>query len=243
MASKEHRLIPAPGSRVIERRTRTRVRPFPDEIFLLFLVAAPLAAAVRASARGMAQLARRLHMASLPRLDQLDQLDQHDLTGSPTLVRVSGQVEPLAPAFETPGQMGNAVFARSIFVIPPAFRRQTATYTDETRGVDFSIRLRSGEHVQVAARDVRLHDQPRRMWSPNVAELQRRGGHAERSLFLRMPPFVRESVVQPGDLVEAAGVLVREVAPDGEAALGRGTPLVTRLRPAPGATHLWLRRV
>jgi hypothetical protein len=38
-------------------------------------------------------------------------------------------------------------------------------------------------------------------------------------------------------------VLVREVAPGGQAALGRGTPLVTRLVPSPGASHVWLRLV
>ena len=34
-----------------------------------------------------------------------------------------------------------------------------ATTNDETRGVDFQIRLPSGETVQVAARQVRLHEE------------------------------------------------------------------------------------
>ena len=135
------------------------------------------------------------------------------------------------------------MFARSIFATRPAYQHLAATTNDETRGVDFQIRLPSGETVQVAARQVRLHDGPTRIWRPNLAELARRGGDLEPSLILRLPPMVREVAVHPGDRVEAAGVLVREVAPGGQAALGRGTPLVTRLVPSPGASHVWLRLV
>jgi hypothetical protein len=245
MSSKSDLRALAPQGRVVERRTRRRVVPSPSEVFMLYLVTAPLVAAVQAGARLLGQLARRARLEALPRVDGVSAPLAESLASPEAAeeVRVHGWVEALAPPFETPGSTVPAVFARSIFATRPAYQHLAATYNDETRGVDFQIRLPSGEVVQLNARQVRLHDSPTRVWRPNLVELARRGGDLEPSLLLRLPPLVRELAVHPGDRVEAAGVLVREVAPMGQAVLGRGTPLVTRLCPSPGASHVWLRLV
>jgi hypothetical protein len=227
----------ASQGRVIERRRRSRVRPGPDELFVLYLVLSPFVALGGSAIRGAGKLLRRLRNASLPQLDRLA-----DAADGAT-VRVRGAIEPLGPGFETPGQKEVAVFARSIYVVPPVYRRETATYADETRGIDFVIRLPSGEALNVSARDVRLEDSPRRSRSLNLTELVRRGGQADRSPILRRRPLVREAILRAGDRVETSGVLVREVAPRGEAPLGRGTPLVSRLVPAAGTSYLWVRRL
>jgi len=244
-SSKQDLRALVPQGRVLERRTRRRVVPSPSEVFMLYLVTAPLVAAVQAGARVLGQLARRARLEALPRVDGISAPLSESLASSAAAeeVRVHGWVEPLAPPFETPGSTVPAVFARSIFATRSPYQHLAPTTNDETRGVDFQIRLPSDETVQVAARQVRLHDSPTRVWRPNLAELARRGGDLEPSLILRLPPMVREVAVHPGDRIEAAGVLVREVAPTGQAVLGRGTPLVTRLVPSPGASHVWLRLV
>lgn len=245
MSSKSDLRALAPQGRVLERRTRRRMTPAPTETFMLYLMTAPLVSAVQAGARLLGQLARRARIEGLPRVDGINARLSESLASAEGAeeVRVHGWVEPLAAPFETPGSTVPAVFARSIFASRPAFQHLAPTTNDETRGVDFQIRLPSGETVQLHARQVRLHDTPTRVWRPNLAELARRGGDLQPSLILRLPPPVREIAVHPGDRVEAAGVLVREVAPTGQAVLGRGTPLVTRLVPSPGASHVWLRLV
>lgn len=245
MSSKSDLRALAPQGRVLERRTKRRMTPSPTEMFMLYLVTAPLVAAVQAGARVLGQLARRARLEALPRVDGINSRLSESLASAEGAeeVRVHGWVEPLATPFETPGSTVPAVFARSIFASRPAYQHLAPTTNDETRGVDFQIRLPSGETVQLYARQVRLHDNPTRVWRPNLAELARRGADLQPSLVLRLPPPVREVAVHPGDRVEAAGVLVREVAPTGQAVLGRGTPLVTRLVPSSGASHVWLRLV
>jgi hypothetical protein len=224
---------------LIERRTRSPVRPVPDQILVLFLALAPFLDLARAALLGAGRLARRARLDALPRLRQVAGPD--DASGQ--IVRLRGRVEvPGTSGFETPGGTEPAIFVRSIYLVRSAFRRGLSTYADETRGLDFSIRLASGESVQLTARDVRLHDAPRRVPQPNLAELHRRGGQYKRSWFLGLPPFVREMAIRIGDTVEAAGMLVREVGPHGEGAMGRGTPLLIRLVPPPGSPHLWMRR-
>ena len=227
--------VPTHG-RVIERRRRSRVRPAPDELFVLHLCLAPFVALGGGVFQGAARLLRRVRAASLPRLEHIG-----DGERAAEPVRVEGEIVAVGPAFETPGQRELAVFARSIFVVPAPHRRETATYTDETRGVDFYIRLPSGETVSVFARDVRLEDPPRPSRAPNLGELARRGGQVRAAG--GQAPVVREAVLRPRDRVEVSGVLVRQVAPQGQALLGRGTPLIDRLVPPPGTGHLWVRRL
>jgi len=223
-------------SRVMQRRTRGRVGPGPSDSWVFTALVAPVWGIATAGARGFSQMVRRAQFGALPRLERLGDADQGGA------VRIRGVVEPITRGWETPGGEVAAIFARSIYLNRRSFLRRAAVYTDETKGVDFVIRLSSEETVQVLAEDVRLHDSPERVSSPNLAELERRGGHVEPGPGKRAP-LVRESAVRVGDVVEAMGILVKEVAPRGQARLGRGTPLVTRLAPPAGDRHLWLRVV
>ncbi|HEY0706067.1 MAG TPA: hypothetical protein VGG33_04685, partial [Polyangia bacterium] len=78
---------------------------------------------------------------------------------------------------------------------------------------------------------------------PNLHELARRGGEAGDPDALDPTPRVRECRLCEGDIVEVCGVLVRDVKPQGQGAFGRGTPLVVRLAPPPGAKTLSVRRL
>ncbi len=229
----------AGSGRLIERRSHSRIRPLPDEVFRLLAGLTPVLDVARA-ALGLGRLARRARLDALPRRERLAPPHARDRG---ELVRLRGRVEAPGAGFETPGAIEPALFARSIYLLRAASRRPVTTYADETRGLDFAIRLPSGESVQLEARQVRLHDPPRRITRPNLAELARRGGQCERTWLLGLPPFVREVAIRAGDTVEVAGVLVREVGPRGEAPVGRGTPLVVRLLPPPGSPYLWVRRI
>lgn len=223
------------ATRVIERRTRARAARGPWELLPVELAAEGVAHAGRLVGRGFWRLMQRLQLGTRAPLGQLP-----GALGAAT-VRIRGVVEPLGPVFETPGSPLGVVFARTIFLNQPR-PAQPSSLSDELRGVDFHIRLASGERVEVAAADVRLPGAPRRVFRPNLAELERRGGDGKRSLLLGLPPLVREQRLRVGDTVEALGVLLRQIAPGGEAISGRGTPLVTRLVPPPGGKHLWVWR-
>jgi hypothetical protein len=233
----EDRRRPTPvASRVLERRTRTRTRGIPSEVLPVAWLMEGAVWLARVFGRGVVDLARGLRLGMAPPLAQLPPAP----AGEPVTVR--GVIEPLAPTFATPGARAEVVFARTIF----ANRErpgQPRTLSDELRGVDFNLRLASGELVEVAAAEVHLLGTPRRVFRANLAELERRGGDTRDSLLFRLPPFVREHHLLSGDHVEAFGLLVRQVAPGGEAVSGRGTPLVTRLVPPTGTKHILVRRL
>jgi hypothetical protein len=235
-------LAPRPGAgRLIERRARLPIRPLPEEIVRLFIALQPLLDVFRLTLLGAGRLARRASLEAVPRRDRV--LPPSDRR-SGEMVRLVGRVEATTSAgFETPGAIEPSLFARTIYLMRSAYRRPLSTYADETRGLDFGLRLDSGELVQLAAEDVRLHDAPRKVARPNLAELGRRGGHCRRSWLFGLPPYVREVAIRAGDPVEAAGVLVREVAVGGEAPMGRGTPLLPRLVPASDTRYVWVRRI
>jgi hypothetical protein len=195
------------------------------------LVVEGVAHAGRLVGRGLWRLLRQLNLG--PRVP-LGQLPARVGTAP---VRVRGVIEAIAPPFETPGSPPGVVFARTIFRNQPR-AAEPPTISDEVRGVDFHITLASGERIEVAAADVRLPGSPRRVFRPNLAELERRGGQGRARA--GWPPLVREQCLRVGDTVEALGVLLRQVAPEGAAISGRGTPLVTRLVPPPGGKHLWI---
>jgi hypothetical protein len=235
-------LAPRPGAgRLIERRARLPIRPLPEEIVRLFIALAPVVDLARLALLGGGRLARRASLAAVPRRDQVLPAGEESPAST---VRLRGRIEATGGAgFETPGAVEPALFARTIFLMRSAYLRPLTSYADETRGLDFGIRLGSGELVHLAAEEVRLHDAPRRVARPNLAELGRRGGHCRRSWLFGLPPYVREVAIRAGDTVEVAGVIVREVGPHGEGPMGRGTPLLARLVPAPGSRYLWVRRI
>jgi hypothetical protein len=225
-------------ARMIERRTRARTTRGAGELLPLMLVAAGVLQAGRLVGRGVRGVMQRLQLGARR---PLDCLPAEPGAGTST-VRIRGVIEALGPVFETPGSSSpGVVFARTIFLNQPR-PAQPRSVSEELRGVDFHIRLASGERVEVAAADVGLPGGPRRVLRPNLPELERRGGDGRPSLLLKRPPFVREQRLQQGDVVEALGVLQRQVAPSGAAISGRGTPLVTRLVPPPGAKQLWVWR-
>jgi len=232
------RLTPL-ANRAIERRTRARTSWGAGELLPFLLVAEGVAHAGRLVGRGVSGMLQRLQLGTRRPLDQLP--DPAAISGSAGPVRIRGVIEAIGPAFATPGSAQGVVFARTIFLNQPR-PAQPRSVSDELRGVDFHIRLGSGERVEVAAADVRLPGGPRRVFRPNLPELERRGGDGRRSLLLKLPPFVREQRLRAGDPVEALGLLQRQVDPTGVAISGRGTPLVTRLVPPPGGKHLWVWR-
>jgi hypothetical protein len=230
------RLTPI-ANRAIERRTRARTSWGAGELLPFVLVAEGVAHAGRFVGRGVSGMMQRLQLGARRPLDQLP----GGTSGTPGAdpVRIRGVIEAIGPAFATPGSAPGVVFARTIFLNQPR-PAQPRSVSDELRGVDFHIRLGSGERVEVAAADVRLPGGPRRVFRPNLVELERRGGDGRRSLLLNLPPFVREQRLRAGDTVEVLGVLQRHVDPTGDAISGRGIPLVTRLVPPPGGKHLWV---
>jgi hypothetical protein len=150
-----------------------------------------------------------------------------------TLVRLTGVVvdQPTVP---------------SLFLgRPSVLFRNRLGLADEVRGIDFVIECEGGERLRVSARDAVLMDPPvRTPWPPACGPVV---ASAFGSPFPHLRPAERgarlgrlssrragESSVGPGDRVEVAGLLERGPAPDGSAVPGRGTPLASRLRAAPG---------
>jgi hypothetical protein len=237
---KDRRSLTPLGSRVIERRTRSRASYGADELLPFLLLRDGLLSAGRGLGSGIATFLRRLSLAGRPPLHGLPA----DLGSSAGPVRLRGEVEVIVPGFESPGSKQPVVFARSLFLNQPR-PGHPRSLSDEMRGVDFRLRLPSGERVEVAAADVRLDARPARIPRPNLEELHRRGGDMDPPLLAGLgglAGLVREANLRPGDTVEALGVLVRQVNPGGDAVTGRGTPLVTRLVPGPGERWLWIQR-
>jgi hypothetical protein len=232
----ERRLTPL-GSRVIQRRTRTRASYGVHELVPLMLVRDGLLGLGRGLGGGVSSLLRRLRLAARSPLAALPA----DLGGAQSgAVRIRGVVEAQVPGFETPGSHTPVLFARTLFLNQPR-PGHPRSLSDEVRGVDFTLTLPSGERVELAAADVRLGARPGRIMRPNLEELGRRGGDGRQSLVPGLPAFVRETHLRQGDTVEVLGVLVRQANPGGEA-FGRATPLVTRLVPATGHKWLWIER-
>jgi hypothetical protein len=230
--------------RAIERRTRARLSRGAGDLLPVVRVAESVAHARGIVGEGLWRLLRRLQ----PGLHQ--PLSQLPAAPGTAAVRIRGVIEAIGPTFETPGCRGGAVFARTIFVnriVNEARPGDPRSVSDELRGVDFHVRLDSGERVEVAAGDVRLPGSPRRVLRPNLSELVRRGGDDKGGFLLglrplALVPLVREQALHAGDTVEAVGVLLREVAVAGAAISGRGTPLVTRLVPPAPRKPVWVWR-
>ncbi len=222
-------------SRVVERRLRTRAGRVPSEMLPLALLAETVVLAGRLIGRGFTELGDWLSLPQRPALRHLP--PENTLTP----LRVRGTLVARGPSFETPGSPSPVLFARTIFV-NREHPGQPRTISDELRGSDLAIRLPSGELLEISAQVIRLSGIPRRIPAPNLAELARRGGdHRSGPLFGL--PSVREQSVAEGDTVEAVGLVVREVAPAGDAAFGRGTPLVARLVPRAHDRHIYLHKL
>jgi hypothetical protein len=135
---------------------------------------------------------------------------------------------------------------------PAVLFRNRIGQADETRGIDFEVKLDSGERLKVSVRDAFLLDPPRRYLGPPVCgpvsndpATRDSPGRLRSDLFTmprwwyrRFEPRLHETHVAPGDRIELCGLLDHEAAPDGQAAPGRGVPLRPVLRAGPGARLL-----
>ncbi len=102
----------------------------------------------------------------------------------------------------------------------------------------FQIVLPTGASVHVEPTDVRLLEGDEVV--PEVGTSVRWALGAPWAREARAPLY--RSSLAPGDRVEAVGELVRRVDVEGQAAPGRGVPMVHLIRPAwPGG--VWIRRV
>jgi hypothetical protein len=142
--------------------------------------------------------------------------------------------------------------------VPSLFRGRPAVLfrnriggVDETRGIDFHIEVK-GERARVAVRDAILLDHPVRTDEPPAcgvvfADLRGWGEARLRSnTLIDLPPLHHwsrrhESAVGPGDVVEVAGLLHHEVAPDAVAAFDRGVAVEPVIRRGP-RTPLFVRK-
>jgi hypothetical protein len=225
------------GPASVERRTRRRADKGPSQLLPQGWREAATDTGLRLS-EGITEIWERFRYGGAGPLNQVPTA----LDAAPGVVRLRGVIEAQGQGFVTPGSMRPAIFARSIFLHREQLG-QPRSFADELRGVDFRLRLASGEWVEVAAADVRLADPPAIVPRPNLDELARRGGEAGDPNALDPTPRVRECRLCEGDTIEVCGVLVRDVKPQGQGAFGRGTPLVVRMAPPPGAKTLSVRRL
>ncbi|HEY0715795.1 MAG TPA: hypothetical protein VGF45_24135 [Polyangia bacterium] len=228
---------PSTGPASVERRTRRRADKGAAQLLPAGWREAATGTGLRLS-EGITEIWERFRYGGAGPLHHVPS----ELDHAPGVVRLRGVIEAGGGGFATPGSSRPAIFARTLFLHREQLG-QPRSFADELRGVDFRIRLASGERVEVAAADVRLADPPAIVGTPNLDELARRGGEAGDPNALDPTPRVRESRLCEGDTIEVCGVLVREVKPGGQGAFGRGTPLVVRLAPPPGAKSLSVRRL
>jgi hypothetical protein len=193
----------------------------------ILVLLAPLAFAARGSTFPRARLKQQLERAG----QVISLVDVPE----GTLVRVAATILP-QPTVPT-------LFRG----IPAVLFRNRMGLADETRGLDFLVRLDNGEQAKVAVRGGFLLDRPKRTRVPpacgpvspeNMMSTETyKSGYVLRSDMLRRDPlFARllgryESSVGPGDRVEVCGVVRHVPAP--ELRTPRGVPT----RPLIGANE------
>ena len=164
------------------------------------------------------------------------------------ILKVRGRVRP-GPTFESAGLRRPSVLASYAGRVAYA----TGQLTDgvewpwfETRGIDFTLDLASGETALVRVRDLYLMPHPPEtttlFWSRAIRMLPsplRRLGRSLRQGAVN-ETILGETNLGPGDEVEVLGVLDHEVSSAADAA-GRGARLVPVLRAGP-LTPLLVRR-
>jgi hypothetical protein len=165
------------------------------------------------------------------------------------VVKVRGRVRA-GETFETAGLRRPAVlasYAGTVTYVTGHITDGLSRPLHETRGVDFSVDLESGERVVVRTRNVYFLSQPpetkRLFWGRNMqglpTPLRRLSRVEDRGAVTEV--ILGESNLCPGDEVEVVGVLDHEVSPIAAAA-GRGARLQAVLRSGT-LTPLLVRRV
>lgn len=151
--------------------------------------------------------------------------------------RMTGVVRALDDPFSVPGAARPVVYARTRYAQAGSEGERTTRGREDLRGVRFQIVLSTGASVHLEPQDVRLLDGD--VLVPEVGTSVRWALGAAWSRDSRAP--IHRSSLRPGDHVVAVGELARAVDIGGQAAPGRGVPMVYRLRPAlPGG--VWMRR-
>ena len=164
------------------------------------------------------------------------------------VVKVRGRVAA-GPTFETAGLRRPAVlasYAGTVTYVTGHITDGLSRPLHETRGVDFSVDLETGERVFVRAHGAYFLSQPpetrRLFWGRNMQSLPtplRRFARIEARGAVTETIF-GETSLAPGEEVEVLGVLDHEVSPVAAAA-GRGARLQAVLRAGP-LTPLLVRR-
>jgi hypothetical protein len=145
------------------------------------------------------------------------------------LVRLTGTIEQTPEAFAAPATGHLAVYARSLYWQATRDGHPSNTAREDVRAVPFRLRLDDGATVRIEPLLIELLDRPRRVRSV-PAEVRAALGAASRGVLSGRPKF-DQVVLAPGDRIEAFGSLTTDVSPAGEAAPGRGTPVVHTLEP------------
>jgi hypothetical protein len=152
--------------------------------------------------------------------------------------RVAGVVRVVDDPFTVPGARRPLVYARTRYPMAGSDGWRTTRGREDVRGVRFQIVLSTGAAVHLEPAEVRLLEGDELV--PEVGTSVRWALGAPWAREARAP--LHRSSLAPGDRVEAVGELVRRVDVEGQAAPGRGVPMVHLIRPAwPGG--VWIRRV
>ena len=156
----------------------------------------------------------------------------------PGPMRMTGVVRALDDVFSVPGSSRPVVYARTRYAQAGSEGERTTRGREDLRGVRFQIVLPTGATVQVEPQDVRLLEGDALV--PEVGTSVRWALGAAWARDSRAS--LHRSSLRPGDRVEAVGELARAVDVGGQAAPGRGVPMVYLLRPAlPGG--VWIRKI
>ncbi len=112
---------------------------------------------------------------------------------------------------------------------------------EDVRGIPFSLRLDDNTVVAIDPSTVRLFDRVSAVKGLDKAD-RHALAEALQLFSLDGPDPIQQIVLAPGDTVEVAGRLIREVDPHAEAAPARGVPVGFMFAPGEDG-HVWVRRV
>jgi hypothetical protein len=129
--------------------------------------------------------------------------------------------------------------------VPAVLFRSARSDADETRGIDFQLRLDTHHEITVAVRGAMLLDRPTRVRGPlacgpvsvNWNRTWREDARLQSDLFAvpallarAFMGFARESAIGPGDRIQVTGLLEHQVSPEGMAGPGRHVPMRYSIR-------------
>jgi hypothetical protein len=153
-------------------------------------------------------------------------------------VRVVGRVRALGDPFLTVGESQPVLYSHTRFPLASPTGWRSHAFREDVRGVFLEIELGPDASVRIAPEKVRLVGGARAV--PEVGPEVRHALGAPWAGWERGK--LRRRLLRSGDRVEAVGVVVREVNPQGGAMPGRGVPMLQWLTPA-WDDAVWIRRL